>query len=268
MLRIIRQQPVFEALIHHRRFDFEMQSRCAAVFQRPGIQFAFDCRGVIDNLQTRAARELAEISWTLRTWRMMQKFRRITFNNSIDIVDAELMLIDQQSIGRRLAFKNRDRPLDTKNPANERANQKRNDAEMGDEKRGVIFLPGPARERGRGQIRAEQNEPGIEPRRAIDVSARYFGVETRFVECTDNRTRDEHSQQHDGKLERREKLEDRVLLPRGLVGSICFGHSKIDIFREETHPFNCYKRPLQFGPQRPEMFGERGHVEIVMSLDV
>ena len=51
--------------------------------------------------------------------RMMQKFRGIAFNNSINIVDAELVLIDQQSIGRRLAFKKCDCPFDTKNPADE-----------------------------------------------------------------------------------------------------------------------------------------------------
>ena len=168
----------------------------------------------------------------------MQKFRRITFNNSIDIVDAELMLIDQQSIGRRLAFKKRDRALDTRNPADERANQQRDDAEMSDEKRGVIFFPGPTRERRRSQVRAEQNKPEIEPRRSVNVSACHFRVETRFVESAYDRARDEDRQQHDGKLERREKLEDRVLLPRGLVGSICLGHAKIDIFREETRPFN------------------------------
>src|SRR5256885_3657697 len=156
--------------------------------------------------------------------RVMQKFRRITFDDSIDIVDAELMLIDQQSIGRRLAFKKRDRALDPKCPPDERANQKRDDAEMGNEERAVIFFPGPTRKCGRSQIRAEQNEPGIKPRRAIDISARYFGVETRFVESSDNRTRDEDRQQHDGELERREELEDHVLLPSGLVGSIYFRH--------------------------------------------
>ena len=97
-----------------------MERRHAAVFERPGIQFAFDRLGVIHNLQERSAGKLAQIFWMLWVRRVMQKFRGITFDDSIDIVHAKLMLIDQQSIGRRLAFKKRDRPFHPKNPADER----------------------------------------------------------------------------------------------------------------------------------------------------
>ena len=86
---------------------------------------------------------------------MMQKFRGITFDDPVEIMDAKLMLIDQQSVRRRFALEERDCAFDAKDPADERPNQKRDDAEMGNKKRGVIFFPGPTRERGRGQIRAE-----------------------------------------------------------------------------------------------------------------
>src|SRR5437016_5138578 len=127
MLRIVGEQPALEPLIHHGGFDFEMERRRATIFERPWIELAFNCRRVIDNLQTGAAREGAEILRMLRTGRMMQKLRRITFDDSIDIVNAKLVLIDQQSIRRRFAFEKCDRPFDTKNPADERANQKRDD---------------------------------------------------------------------------------------------------------------------------------------------
>ena len=132
-----------------------MRRRRAAVFERPRIEFAFDCGSVIDDLQTRAACELAEISWMLRIRRMVQKFRGITFDDPVEIMDAKLMLIDQQSVRRRFALEERDCAFDAKDPADERPNQKRDDAEMSNKKRGVIFFPGPTRERGRGQIRAE-----------------------------------------------------------------------------------------------------------------
>ena len=80
----------------------------------------------------------------LRRRRMMQKFRGITFDDSIDIVNPELMLIDQQPVGGRFALEKCDRPFDAKNPANERSDQERDDSEVGNEKRAVIFFPRPA----------------------------------------------------------------------------------------------------------------------------
>jgi hypothetical protein len=51
---------------------------------------------------------------------------------------------------------------------------------------------------------------------------------------------------------------------------ICSGHAKIDIFREEGRAFNCRPRlwELKFRVKRAQMLGERGDIEIVMSLDV
>ena len=76
---------------------------------------------------------------------MMQKFRGITFDDAIDVVDTELMLIDEQSICRRFAFEKCDRSFDTKNPADERADQQRDNAEVRNEERAMIFFPGPTR---------------------------------------------------------------------------------------------------------------------------
>ncbi len=102
----------------------------------------------------RAAGEKAKIARMLRRWRMMQEFSRITFHDSIDIVHTKLALIDQKPIGWRFAFKKRDCSFDSPNPADERADQQRDDAEMSDEERKMMFAPRPARERGTGKVRA------------------------------------------------------------------------------------------------------------------
>ena len=52
----------------------------------------------------RAAREQTKVARTLRIRRMMQKFRRKSFHNSIDIVHPQLALIDQETIGWRFAL--------------------------------------------------------------------------------------------------------------------------------------------------------------------
>src|SRR5207302_2520000 len=116
-----------------------MRRRRAAVFERPRIEFAFDCGSVIDDLQTRAACELAEISWMLRIGRMMQKFRGITFDDPVKIMDAKLMLIDQQSVRRRFALEERDCAFDAKDPPNNGPIKNREIAKWGIKKRVVIF---------------------------------------------------------------------------------------------------------------------------------
>src|SRR5439155_7670384 len=135
-------------------------------------------RRVIDNLQTRAAREQAEVARMLPIRRMMQKFRSKSFCDSIDIVHEQLALIDKETIRWPLPFEERHGSFDSKNPTDERSNQQGDDAEMRYEKGKMMFAPGPAREGGDGEVSAEQNEPEIEPRRTVNVSARDFRVET------------------------------------------------------------------------------------------
>src|SRR5207247_10347624 len=126
----------------------------------------------------RSAGEQAKVARMLRRPRMMQKFRGITFHNSIDVMHTKLTLINKEPICRRVAFEKGDSSFDSPNPADERPDQKCDDAEMRDEKCKVMFAPWPARQRGAGKIRAEQDQPEIEPRRAINVGARNFRVET------------------------------------------------------------------------------------------
>src|SRR5439155_24582784 len=118
----------------------------------------------------RAPGEAAKIARVLWRRRMMQKFRRITFHDSIDIVHTKLALIDQKPIGRRLAFEKRDCSFDSPNSADERTDQQCDDAEVRDEKGKMMFAPRPARQRGTGKVRPEQNEPDIKPRRTVHVS--------------------------------------------------------------------------------------------------
>src|SRR5213596_265515 len=103
----------------------------------------------------RAAGEAAKIARTRRRRRMMQKFRGITFHDSIDVVHAKLALIDQKPIGWRFAVEKRDCSFDSPNSAYERPNQQRDDAEVRDEKCKMMFTPRPARQRGTGKIRPE-----------------------------------------------------------------------------------------------------------------
>src|SRR6266446_4696707 len=135
----------------------------------------------------RAAGEAAKIARTLRGRRMMQKFRGITFNDSINVVHTKLALIDQEPIGWRFAFEKRYRSFDSQNSADERTDQQRDDAEVRDEKCKMMFAPRPARQRGTGKVRPEQDQPDVEPRRTVDVSPRNFRVETRFVNRSRNR---------------------------------------------------------------------------------
>jgi hypothetical protein len=51
---------------------------------------------------------------------------------------------DEKTIGWRIAFKEGYRAFDSPNPADKRSNQQGNDADMGDDKREVMFAPGPA----------------------------------------------------------------------------------------------------------------------------
>src|SRR6266567_5371245 len=113
----------------------------------------------------------------LRRRRMMQKFRGIAFHDSIDIVYTKLALIDEEPIGWRFTFEKRHGSFDSPNPPDERSDQQRDDTEMRDEKREVMFTPWPTRKRGGGQIGSEQYKPNIEPRRAINISACNLRIE-------------------------------------------------------------------------------------------
>src|SRR6266567_8296112 len=122
----------------------------------------------------RTAGEKAKIARTLRRRRMMQKFRGITFNDSINIVHTKLALIDQKPIGWRFAFEKRDCSFDSPNSADERTDQQRDDAEVRDEKCKMMFAPRPARQRGTGKVRPQQDQPDVEPGRPVHVGARNY----------------------------------------------------------------------------------------------
>src|SRR5882724_8389193 len=187
VLRIISKQPAIETLIHHRGCNREMQRRPArrsfsgggraTVAHGLWIQLSLDRRRVIDNLQMRTAGELPEITRMLRTRRMMQKFRGIAFHDPINIVHAKLAFIDEEPISWRFAFEKRDCPFVSPNSADKRPDQECNDTQMRDEKREMMFTPRPARERGTGKIRPEQDKPDIEPWRPINISARNLRIE-------------------------------------------------------------------------------------------
>ena len=85
----------------------------------------------------------------------MQEFRAITFQDAIGIMNTQLMFIDEETVARRLAFEQGDRPFDSKNATDERAGQESNDAKMSNEKGNVMFPPRPARESGNGEISAK-----------------------------------------------------------------------------------------------------------------
>src|SRR5438034_11232981 len=165
VLRIISKQPAIETLIHHCSRNCEMQRRPArrsfsgggrAPFaRRRWIELPLDRRRVIDNLQMRSAGELSKVAWMVWRWRMMQEFSRIAFHDSINIVNAQLAFVNQKPVRWRFAFEERDCPFDSPNPADERSDQQRDDAEMSNDKCKMMFAPVRARERGTGKVRSE-----------------------------------------------------------------------------------------------------------------
>src|SRR5205823_6425566 len=180
MLQIVGKQPAFQALVHHGGRDCKMQRGRTAVSERFRIQLPFNGCRVIDDLQARAGGEPADIAWMLWRWRMMQKFRGICFYDSVNIVDTQLALIGKQPIGGRFAFEKSDGSFDSPNSADKRSDQQRDDAEMRDKKCEMVFAPGPARKRRNGKVSPKQNKPDVEPRRAINVGAGGFRIESSF----------------------------------------------------------------------------------------
>ena len=75
----------------------------------------------------------------------MEEFRTVAFNDAVDVVNAQLMLVDQKAIRGRVAFEQSDGAFDPRNAPDERAREQRDDAKMRDEERNVMFFPRPAR---------------------------------------------------------------------------------------------------------------------------
>src|SRR5882724_6218868 len=108
-------------LVHHRCGYGEVHCWPAAPAHWLWIQLALNRRCVIDNLQTRPAGQQPEVAWMLRRRRMMQEFRGVAFYDSVNVVDAQLVLVNKEPICRRVAFEQRDRPFDSPNSADQRA---------------------------------------------------------------------------------------------------------------------------------------------------
>src|SRR6266404_166758 len=213
MLRIVGQQPAFEMLVHQCGRDRKMQRGRATISERPWVQLSFDRGRVIDDAQACTACEHAKVFRMIRIRWMMLKFRSVTFDDAVGVMDAELMLIDKEPIGWRLAFEKCDCAFRSPNPANERTGEQGDDAEVSDKKGDVMLSPRPARDRGDGEVRAKQNQPKIEPRRTVNVGARHVRVETRFVKSSGDRGNNQNREQNNGELERCKKTKERIFLP-------------------------------------------------------
>ena len=206
MLAIVRQEPALQALIHHRGCDREMKRGRASVVERLRVQLAFEGRRIFDDAESGSSREQAEVPRFLRRGRAMNEFGRVALNDPVGVADPELMLIDQQTIARRFAFEERDGSFDSPSPPDERSGQERDDAEMRDEKGKMMFAP------------------DIEPRGAVNIRACHLRIEGRFVQGARNRPDDQHGEENDRQLERREKAEDRIALPAGAGSEGRCGH--------------------------------------------
>src|SRR5947208_6426181 len=150
--------------------------------------------------------------------RMMQKFGGESFHNSIHVVHAKLALIDQEPISWWFAFEERHGSFDSPNSPNKRSDQQRDDTEMRDEKREVMFAPGPTRERRASEVCPEQDKPDVEPRSAVNISARHFRIETRLIERPFDGGTDQNRQQDDRYLKRCKIIDAALWLPRVVVG--------------------------------------------------
>src|SRR5437870_8769600 len=168
----------------------------------------------------RAAGEQSKIARTLWRRGMMQKFCRITFHDSIDIVYAQLTLIDQEPVRWRVAFEKGDCSFVSPNSADERADQQRDDAEMRDEEGKMMFAPRPARQRGTGKVRSEQDQPDVEPWRPVHVGPGNFCFEPRFIIRPADRGDDDHCKQKNREFEHRKDSKDRMALPCRLLSQV------------------------------------------------
>ena len=218
VLRIVGEQPAIEMLIHHRCGNGEMQRRRSAIIQWLWVELCVDRWGVINNPQMRAAREQAKVAWMLWRRRMMQKLSGIAFYDSIDIMDAQLAFVDQKPVRWRFAFEKCDRSFDSPNSADKRSDQQRNDTEVRDQKREMMFAPWPTRERGTGKVCSKQNKPKIEPGRPVNIGARDIRIEARFIERARDRGDNDHRKQDHREFKRCEEFEDGIALPSGPLG--------------------------------------------------
>lgn len=75
----------------------------------------------------------------------MNELDRVAFLDAAGIVEVQLMLVEKQPVRGRFAFEECDGSFDSPDSSDERTGQERDDAEVGDEKRNVMFFPPPAR---------------------------------------------------------------------------------------------------------------------------
>src|ERR1700704_5089015 len=113
MLAIVGHQPALEPLAHHRGSNGEMQCGLAALRERFRIQLPFNGWRVFDNAEPSAAGEQAKVPWFLRRGRPMNDLDRVTLHDAVGISNPQLMLIDEQPVGRRFALEERDRSFNS-----------------------------------------------------------------------------------------------------------------------------------------------------------
>src|SRR4051812_1745411 len=99
---MIGQQPTLESLPHELGVDGEMDRRETTGFDRLGIEFAFNRRSVFYDAEAGTRGEKTQIARALLRRRPIDKLRRVAFDDAVRVADAQLMLIDEQAVARRV----------------------------------------------------------------------------------------------------------------------------------------------------------------------
>ena len=73
----------------------------------------------------------------------MDEFGRIALDDAVGVAHAELMVINQQAVTRRLVLEEGDGSFDYPSASNKRPGQEGDDAEVSDKKGDMMFFPGP-----------------------------------------------------------------------------------------------------------------------------
>ena len=119
----------------------------------------------------------------------------------IGIADGDLAGLEDKAIFRSGALEEGHGAFDAEGLADDGADHDDDDAEVGEEKAGVMFFPRPTGEGAADEVGGEEKEPEVEPGSFVDPSAGGVGVEFRLGQGADDAHDDERGEQNDGKTQ-------------------------------------------------------------------
>lgn len=93
------------------------------------------------------------------------------------------------------------RTFESSSAAEKSTEEDDDNADMGDDKTSVMFFPRPTGSGGAGEIEGKKQQPKIEPRRTVNVSAGDAGAKARFEEGGGGADTRDGDEQKNGKMQ-------------------------------------------------------------------